>query len=82
MNFSTEKNNSQQYVVLYAEMSYTLVFQILGICFLKRVAKNKCRVALTEVFLSKIFLHFGQFYFYSRQICNKRLAKWITITDI
>jgi len=34
------KKNSQQYVVLYTEMSYTLVFQILGIYFLEPVAKN------------------------------------------
>ena len=25
---------------------------------------------------SQIFLHFGQFYFYSRQVCYKRLANW------
>ena len=31
--------------------------------------------------LSQIFLHFGQFYFYSRQACNKRLAIWKAITD-
>jgi len=41
----------------------------------------KCGVALTKVFLSQIFLHFGQFYFYSRQVCNKRLANWTAITD-
>jgi len=27
------------------------------------------------------FLHFGQFYFYSRQVFNKRLANWTAITD-
>jgi len=26
-------------------------------------------------------LHFGQFYLYSRQVCNKRLANWTAITD-
>jgi len=26
-------------------------------------------------------LHFGQFYFYSRQVCNKRRANWTDITD-
>ena len=31
--------------------------------------------------LSKIFLHFGQFYFYRRQVCNKRLAIWTAITE-
>jgi len=36
----TEKKKSQHYAVLYTEMSYTLVFQILGICFLEPVAKN------------------------------------------
>jgi len=38
-------------------------------------------VTLTKVFLSQIFLHFGKFYFYSRQVCNKRLANWTAITD-
>jgi len=36
----------------------------------------KCRVALTKACLSSIFLHFGQFYFNSRQVCKKRLANW------
>jgi len=27
------------------------------------------------------FLHFGQFHFYRRQVCNKRLANWTAITD-
>jgi len=31
-------------------------------------------VALTEDFFDPDFLAFGQFYFYSRQVCNKRLA--------
>ena len=31
--------------------------------------------------LSQIFLHFGQFYLYSRQACNKRLANWTAIID-
>ena len=33
-NFITEKQNSQQYVVLYTKISCTLVFYILGIYFL------------------------------------------------
>jgi len=41
----------------------------------------KCRVALTKVFLSQILLHFGQFYFYRRQVCNNRWANWTAITD-
>ena len=41
----------------------------------------KCRVALTKVFLTQIFLLFGQFYVYSRRVCNKRLANWRPITD-
>ena len=40
-----------------------------------------CRVALTKVFLTQIFLHFGQSYFYSRQDCNKRLANWTAINN-
>jgi len=38
-------------------------------------------VALTKVSFIQIFLHFGQFYFYSRQVCNKRWANWTDITD-
>jgi len=34
------EKNSQQYVVLYTEMSYTLVFSILSIYFLEPVARN------------------------------------------
>jgi len=34
-----------------------------------------------KFFLTQIFLHFGQFYFYSRQVCNKGLANWTAITD-
>jgi len=33
------EKNSQQYVVLYTEMSYTLVFSILGIHFLEPVVR-------------------------------------------
>jgi len=39
-----------------------------------------CRQKLS-VFSTQIFLHFDQFYFYSRQVCNKRLANWAAITD-
>jgi len=38
-------------------------------------------VALTKVFLSQIFLHFGQFYLYSIQVCSKRLANWTANTN-
>jgi len=34
-----------------------------------------------KFFLSQIFLHFGQFYFYSRHVCNTRLVNWTAITD-
>jgi len=37
--------------------------------------------ALTKVFFIQIFLHFGQFYFYSRQVCSKWLTNWTAITD-
>ena len=52
-----------------------------GTCHQKKSVE--CRMALTKVFLSQISLHFRQFYFYSRQVCNKRLANWtaITVTD-
>jgi len=34
-----------------------------------------------KCFFTQIFLHFGQFYFYSRQVCQKRLANWTAIND-
>ena len=34
-----------------------------------------------KFFLSQIFLHFGQFYPYSRQVCSKGLDNWTAITD-
>ena len=34
-----------------------------------------------KFFWPRLFLHFGQFYFYSRQVCNKGLANWTPITD-
>ena len=49
-------------------MSHTLVFSILGMYFLEPVARS-------------VFLHFGQFYFCSRRVCNKRLANWTVISD-
>jgi len=39
-NLITEKQNSQQYVVLYTEMNCRLFFHILGIYFLEPVARN------------------------------------------
>jgi len=39
-NFIAEKQNLQQYVVLYTDMSCSLVFYILGIYFLEPVARN------------------------------------------
>jgi len=38
-------------------------------------------VALTKVFFYPDFLHFGQFYFYIRQVCSKWLANWASTTD-
>jgi len=40
-----------------------------------------CTVALTEIFWTQIFLHFGQFHFCNRDICDKRLANQTAITD-
>jgi len=39
-NFVTEEQNAKQYVVLYTEISCTLVFYILGFYFLESVARN------------------------------------------
>ena len=44
--------------------------------------KIKCTVALTKVFFIQIFLHFGQFYFCSRQVCSKWLTNWTAIDII
>ena len=65
------------------ETSYTLVFWILGIYFLEPVARYKVEWHWLKSFLNQIFLHFGQFYFYSWRICNKQLANStaITVTD-
>ena len=57
-NFITEKQNPQQYVVLYTEMSCTLVFYNVGIYFLEPVARNDYGVALTKVFFEPDFLAF------------------------
>jgi len=63
-------------------MSCTLrYFKFWVFAFWNTSPNIKCSVALTKLFLSQIFLHFGKFYFYSRQICNKRLANWTAITD-
>jgi len=77
------EKNSPKYVVLYTEMSYTLVFWILGIYFLEHVARYKVEWHWLKSFSNEIFLHFGHFYFYSKQVCNKRLANStaITVTD-
>ena len=43
--------------------------------------KIKCRVALTVDFFDPDFLAFPSVFFFSRQVCNKRLANWTAITD-
>jgi len=76
------EKKSQQYVMLNAEMGYTLGFQILDICSLEPVARNSVEWHCLKFVLSQIFLHFGQFYFYSRQACYKRLANWTDILTL
>jgi len=51
------EKKSQQYVMLNAEMGYTLGFQILDICSLEPVAR-KCRVALSKVCFEPDFFAF------------------------
>jgi len=63
-------------------MGYTLGFQILDICSLEPVARNSVEWHCLKFVLSQIFLHFGQFYFYSRQACYKRLANWTDILTL
>ena len=38
-------------------------------------------MALNEIFWRPIFLHFGQFNFYSSHVCVTRLVNWTAITD-
>ena len=75
------QNNSQQYVVLYTEMSIHWYFKFCVFTFWNLSPKIKCRVALTKVFLTQIFLLLGQFCVYSRQVCNKRLTNWTANAD-
>jgi len=54
-NFITEKQNSQQYAVLYTEMNCTLVFILWVFTFWNLLPEINCRVALTKVFLEPDF---------------------------
>jgi len=56
-------------------MFCTLFFQILGI-FWNLWPEISCKLALTKVFFRE-----GQFRFYSRQVCDKRLANGTVIID-
>ena len=83
--------NSQQYVVLKKihgnMLCYTqkLVihwyFKFWVFTFWNLSLKIKCRVALTKFFLTQIFLHVGQFFFYSRQVFNNRLHHCHTLSN-
>ena len=66
--------NTQQWVIRWS-------FKFWVFTFLNLPPKIKCWVALTKVFFNQIFLHFGQFYLYSRNVCNKRLANCTAVTD-
>jgi len=56
-------------------MSCTQIFQIVFI-FWNLWPQINCRMALTKVFLEPV-----SFRFYSTQVCDRRLANWIAITD-
>jgi len=75
------EKNSQQYVVLYTRNE--LYTGILNSGYsLSRACRQKLSVEWHWlVFLTQILLRFGQLFFYSRQVCNKRLANWPAITD-
>jgi len=77
----TEKKYSQQYVVLYTEMSHTLVFKIWDL--LSGTCRRKLIVERYSIkfFIEPDFLSFRSVYFYSRHVCNKRLANWTATTD-
>ena len=80
-NFITEKKITSICCAIHRNELYTGIFKFWVFTFWNLSPEIKCRVALTKFFLSQIFLHFGQFYFNSGQVCNKRLANWTAITD-
>jgi len=57
--------------MLNTEMSRTQVFYFWVYTLWNLSPELNCTVALTESFQSQIFLHFGQFHFYSRQVVIK-----------
>jgi len=75
-NFITEKKIAAIYCTIRRNGLYT------GIVNSGYLLCGTCRQKLSvqrhwlKLGLSQIFLHFGQFYFYSRQVCYKRLVNW------
>jgi len=69
--------------VLYTEMSWVVhwYFKVWVLTFWNLSQKLSVEWHWLMFAVSQIFLHFGQFYFYSRQACNKRLANWTAIAD-
>jgi len=79
-NFITEKKFTAICCAIHRNELYT------GILNSGYSLSRTCRQKLSVewhwlVFLTQILLHFGQLFFYSRQVCNKRLANWPAITD-
>jgi len=82
-NFITEKKNHSN-MLCYRPHSNELYTGMLNSgYFLPWTCSLKLSVERywLKFFLSQIFLHFGQFYPYSRQVCSKGLDNWTAITD-
>ena len=80
-NFITEKKIHNNMLCYTHKWVIHWYFKFWIFTFWNLSLKIKCRVALTKVFLIQVFLHFGQFLFYSRHVCTKRLANWTAIND-
>jgi len=76
MNFIAEKRNHSNMLCYTHKRFIHWFFKFWVFTFWNLSPKIKCRVALTKAFLSLILLHFGQFYFNSREVCKKRLVNW------
>jgi len=78
---SLQRKKSQQHVVLYTVMSLHWYFKFWAFTFWTCRPKLSVEWHWLQIFLSQIFLYFGQFYLYSKQACSKMLANWTAITD-
>jgi len=78
-NFITEKKIHSN-MLCYTQKWFIHCYFNFWVCTLWNLSP-KIKWHWLKFFLCRIFLQFGQFYFYGRQVCNKRLANWRAITD-